>query len=574
MTDLDVIIRNGTIVDGTGAPRYRSDVGIRQGRIAEIGRLDPARADRVLEAEGHIVAPGFIDVHTHYDAQIYWDPYCTLSGWHGVTSVVIGNCGFGFAPCAPDQRDRAMKSMTRVEAIPLASMQAALPWDWVTYPEFLDSLDRIPKSVNVLPYVPLGPLLLWVQGWDDAKSGKDPSPEQMEELKRLLHEALEAGGCGWSAQRLPPDGGNATQRDFDGSPMPTDCMSDATAIEMAKVLGERNEGFMMMTYNTGNRDKDWAHYEELVRVSGRPMLYNAVQVNDDHPNRHRRQLAWLEECRKKGLPVLAQAVTVGTFTIFTFVDWNLFDDSNEWAEATSGTHEEKMEKLADPARRSGLIEGSAQVERAQTVTSFRDIVVMKPISSEMQKFKDRSLGEIADELDCHAVDVMLDIAVADDLETVFYFEPKVSRERLSEVVNYPYAIYGVSDGGAHTKFSTGGRYPTETIEKHVRELGLVDLEQAHWHLSGLPAFCIGLEDRGTLRRGAAADIVVYDYENLTVLPPEVAHDLPGDEWRRVQRASGYKYVLVNGEVTIEADAQTNVASGELLRNGKARGISG
>src|SRR6266567_4225883 len=218
MTDLDVVIKGGMIVDGTGAPRYRNDVGIRHGRIVDIGKIDASRANQVLDADGHIVAPGFIDVHTHYDAQLYWDPYCTLSGWHGVTSVVIGNCGFGFAPCAPEQRERAMKSMTRVEAIPLAAMEAALPWDWVTYPQFLDSLDRIPKSVNVLPYVPLGPMLLWVQGWENAKSGTQPTPEQMLELKRLVREALDAGGWGWSAQRLPPEGGNASQRDFDGTP--------------------------------------------------------------------------------------------------------------------------------------------------------------------------------------------------------------------------------------------------------------------------------------------------------------------------------------------------------------------
>lgn len=571
MAEFDVVIKDGMIVDGTGAPRYRNDVGIRNGRISDIGRIDPSKGERVIDAEGHIVAPGFIDVHTHYDAQIFWDPYCSLSGWHGVTSVVIGNCGFGFAPCAPDQRERAMKSMTRVEAIPLAAMEEALPWDWVTYPEFLDSLDRLPKSVNVLPYVPLGPMLLWVQGWDDAKSGKELTPDQMQELRRLMHEALDAGGCGWSAQRLPPEGGNASQRDFDGTPMPTDCMSDTTALEMAKILGERNSGFMMMTYNTGNRDKDWAHYEELARVSGRPMLYNAVQVNNDHPNRHRRQLAWLEECRKKGLPVYCQAVTVGTFTIFTFVDWNLFDDSEAWAEATSGSVADKLRKLGDPARRAALIEGTAQVERAQTVTSFRDIVVMKPIAAELQKYKDKTLGEIADERGCHAVDAMLDIAVADGLDTEFYFEPKVSRELLSEVVNYPFAIYGVSDGGAHTKFSTIGRYPTETITKHVRDMALVDLERAHWHLSGLPAFCTGMDDRGILRRGAAADVVVYDFENLASEPPEVVHDLPGGEWRRVQRARGYKNVLVNGVVTIEDDKQTSESSGQLLRNGKSAG---
>lgn len=568
MSNFDVVVKGGMIVDGTGGPRYRGDVGIRDGRIAEIGKIAASRGVRVLDAAGHIVAPGFIDVHTHYDAQLFWDPYCTLSGWHGVTSVVIGNCGFGFAPCAPDQRARAMRSMTRVEAIPLAAMEAALPWDWVTYPEFLDSLDRIPKSVNVLPYVPLGPLLLWVQGWDDAKSGKDPTPEQMVELKRLLNEALDAGGCGWSAQRLPPQGGNAVQRDFDGSPMPTDCMSDETAIQMAGVLGDRNEGFMMMTYNTGNRDRDWQHYEELARVSGRPMLYNAVQVNDDHPNRHRRQLAWLESCRQKGLRVYCQAVTVGTFIIFTFEDWNLFDDSDAWADATCGTHTDKLQKLGDPSRRQALIDGTAQVEHGQVVSSFRDIVVMKPVDPTLDHFRDRTLGEIADQTGQHPVDVMLDIAVQDGLRTSFYFEPKVSPSLLKELVNYPYSIYGVSDGGAHTKFSTGGRYPTETVAKFVRELDLVDLEQAHWHLSGLPALCTGLQGRGTLIPGSAADLVVYDFDNLQVLDPEIAYDLPGGEWRRVQRARGYRYVLVNGEVTIEEDKETHVASGQLLRNGR------
>jgi N-acyl-D-amino-acid deacylase len=339
-------------------------------------------------------------------------------------------------------------------------------------------------------------------------------------------------------------------------------------LEMAKILGERNEGFMMMTLNTGDPKADWAHQEQLCEVSGRPLLYNSVAVRDDRPNRHRRQIAWLEGCRKKGLQVIGQGITVGTFTIFTFVDWNLFDDSQEWADATCGSHEEKRRKLADPARRPGLAEGSKLVERAQTVTSFRDIVVMKPITEQTQRYKNKTLAEIADERGCHPVDAMLDIAVADDLGTEFYFEPKQSPELLSELLNYPYLVYGVSDGGAHTKFATIGRYPTETIEKHVRELGLLDLEQAHWHLSGLPAFITGMDDRGILRKGCAADLVVYDYDNLKSLPSEVVHDLPGDEWRRIQRAQGYRYVLVNGQVTVENDGLTNVASGHLLRAGK------
>src|SRR5687767_6378505 len=178
MATFDTIIRGGMVIDGTRAPRRKADVGIRNGRVAKIGRLDPKDADKILDAGDCIVAPGFVDLHTHYDAQIFWDPYCTLSSWHGITSVVIGNCGFGFAPVRPAERERAMMSMTRVEAIPMASMKAGMPWDWVTFPEFLDSVDAAPKAVNILPYVPVSPLLIWVMGFEAAKAGQRPTQEQ------------------------------------------------------------------------------------------------------------------------------------------------------------------------------------------------------------------------------------------------------------------------------------------------------------------------------------------------------------------------------------------------------------
>src|SRR5688572_4714107 len=212
----DVVLRGGTIIDGTRMPRYRGDIGIVDGRIAAMGRLADSDAHRVIDAEGLIVAPGFIDLHTHYDAQVFWDPYCTLSSWHGITSVVIGNCGFGFAPVKPDMRERSMMSMTRVEAIPLASMEAGMPWDWVTFPEFLDSVERTPKAMNILPYMPIGPLLIWVMGFEAAKAGRMPTDAEHAEMCRLLNEAMDAGACGWSAQRMLPSGPAAVQRDFDG----------------------------------------------------------------------------------------------------------------------------------------------------------------------------------------------------------------------------------------------------------------------------------------------------------------------------------------------------------------------
>jgi len=566
MSDFDLIVKDGIVVDGTQSQRYRADVGVRDGRIAAIGRLQASQTRRVLDASGMIVAPGFIDLHTHYDAQLFWDPYLTLSGWHGVTSVVIGNCGFGFAPIVPELRERSMLTMTRVEAIPYESMKQGLPWDWITYPEFLDSVDRRPKAVNVLPYVPIAPLLIWVLGFERAKAGAKPTAAEHRELRRLLHESMDAGGCGWSAQRLHPDGPGAVQRDYDGGPMVTDIMHDETALELAEVLAERNQGFMQMALATRDGSHDFEHVEQLAAVSGRPILYNVVQSFVRLPEAHRVLLAWIDSCRTRGNRVYGQGVTTTSAFTFTFEDWNLFDDSGAWVAATLGTPAERKAKLADPARRAALRDYDSGI----VTVGIADIVVLDCFTPQTKPFENLTIREIAERTGKHPVDAMLDVAVADDLKTVFYAEPaNVNRDSMREIIAYPWIIPGVSDGGAHTKFFTGGRYPTEFLSRIVREEDMCSLEHAHWRLSALPAHCAGFRDRGTLVEGAAADIVVYDYDGLGILPTEVAHDFPGGEWRRIQRAKGYRFVIVNGEVTIEEDRETHRHSGRLLRHGAA-----
>jgi len=445
MPIFDVVIKNGLIFDGTRVPRYRGDIGIRDGLIAAVGRLSTNDAVRMIDADGLHVAPGFIDLHTHYDAQLFWDPYCTLSGWHGVTSAVIGNCGFGFAPVAPDMRERAMLSMTRVEAIPFASMQQGMPWDWTSFPEYLDSVDRTPKAINILPYVPLAPMLISVLGFDDAKAGKQPTDAQHGELCRLFEEALDAGGCGWSAQRLMPDGPSAVQLDYDGSPMVTDVMHDETCEVFASVLGRRNAGFMQMTISSGSYAHDRRHMERLATISGRPLLWNVVQAYDHKPEVHRGALQWLATCRERGIRVYGQGLTTDAGFALTFEDWNLWDDKPAWREATLGTVSERLAKLSDPARRPAL-----RAQAPLTVTGpIAGMVVTGPRTPQTARWLDHTVGQVAEALGKHPVDAMLDIAVADGLATEFFAAPpNVSLQHLKEIVSDPYVLLAVSDGGA------------------------------------------------------------------------------------------------------------------------------
>jgi N-acyl-D-amino-acid deacylase len=571
MAEFDVVIRGGIVLDGTRMPRFRGDVGIKDGKIAKLGYLKSHQAKKVIDADGQFVAPGFVDLHTHYDAQLFWDPYCTISSWHGVTSIVIGNCGFGFAPVKPDMRDRAMLTMTRTEAIPYAAMKAGMPWDWVTYPEFLDSVDRHPKGLNMLPFLPMAPVMSWVMGLEEAKSGRMPTEAETRAMQQMIHDAMDHGACGWSAQRF---GENSVQADYDGTPMVTDLMHDETALALAQVLGERNEGFIQMSYipNASRyegdaQDHTEKHFEELALAAGRPILYNAIAINDMYPERFRRQLHWIESCAKRGIRVYGQSATLEVGFLFTFKDWNLWDDMPAWREVTTGPIEDRLMKLSDPERRPGLRKVD---EMTGLITNnVRDIFILECKDAALKKFENKTVGEVAKEQNKHPVDAMLDISVADGLNTEFYTPPiNVRSDYLKEMVTSDgMAIFGVSDGGAHTKFFSGGRYSTEALIKMGRDNDILPLEEIHFRLSAHPAMCAGFKNRGTLVEGAAADVIVYDLNKLAVKPLEIVKDFPGGEWRRVQRAEGYSAILVNGETTFEEGNCTGVTPGRLLRRG-------
>ncbi len=670
MPDYDLIIKGGTIVDGTRTPRYVSDIAVKDGKIARIGGLKGKTAGRVLDASGRIVAPGFVDLHTHYDAQIFWDPYCTLSGWHGVTSVALGNCGFGFAPSRVEDRDRAMLSMTRNEAIPYEAMKAGMPWDWVTFPDFIDSLNRTPKGVNCLTYVPLTPLYAWVMGWEEAKKRR-PTEQELEEMCRLINEAMDAGACGWSAQVL---GAKSIQRDYDGTPMITDLLSEHEVLTFAKILADRDEGFIELAYQeTGEEGRPLADetrrfFEQVAAVAKRPVLYQVVAPNSVHPEQHRERIRWLESCTDRGLRVYGQGATRRGGFEMTFADWNLFDDTEAWREVTLGTKVERKAKMQDPAMRRRLKEEWDSGNRPTTVvpgsvgslivqsksvkidigpeaafTKLPALVDVSGTSYFLIKTRDgykllsrlcphqggtvedeggqfvcpnhgyqydhdggkclnavglrmksyvvnvmdgrliasvpdqkgansvgRTVQQIADAQGKHVIDALLDMVVEEDLDTEFFAETqgREAAKFTTEVLHSNAIVPGVSDGGAHVKFLTAGIYPTDMLIWLVRDEKTLSLEDAHYKLSYLPAHVGGFKDRGAIREDAPADIVVYDLEKLEVLPSEVAEDLPGGEWRRIQKSKGYNWILVNGQITFEDGRPTGVLPGRFLRNGR------
>lgn len=575
MTDFDTIIKGGTIVDGTRhRARFVGDIAIKNGLIAEItpaGGLNARTAGKVIDAKGLVVAPGFVDLHTHYDGQLLWDPYLSCSSWHGVTSVAIGNCGFGFAPTHPEQRERMMLSMERVEAIPLATMKAGIQWSWETFPEWLDNLERKPKGINVLSFVPIGPLMVYVMGLEESKS-REPTKAELAEMCRLLEQSLEAGGCGWSAQRLG-DGYTSVQRDYDGTPMSTDLMSDETCFAFAEVLRRRGEGFIQLTQAKADFKADLTFTEKLAEVAQRPILFNAVQVNNRHPHQHRRLLDWGKRMQEKGLQIWLQGITTANDMRFTFEDFNLFDGDPAWREVTLGTVAERAQKMRNPEYRAALRETYDHGSAPLVSGPIGGLYIERTIKPENKKYEGVTIAELGQMRGMHPIDALMDLVTDEKLATVIYIPPfNKDEDYMQELLDSPYIIPGVSDGGAHTKFLSFGRYPTELLSDEVRK-GMITLEEAHYRLSAMPARCAGFVDRGTLVEGAPADIVIYDHDNLKLLPSEVLTDLPGNEWRRVEKAEGYRHILINGTETFTNGVCTGAVPGKLLRHGLTEGRS-
>jgi N-acyl-D-aspartate/D-glutamate deacylase len=466
-----------------------------------------------------------------------------------------------------------MYSMERNEAIPFDAMKATMPFSWETFPQWMDHIDRLPKGINMIQLVPVTPLVSYVMGgWDQAKS-RQPNDTEMHQILQIMDEAMAVGANGWAAQRLTGYGASV-QRDYDGTLMVSDMMSDEFYLALAKGMSRYDHGTIQFAQNSGAIDeglegnrRDMSFGGQLAELATHPLIFNAVLVTDEKPEIFRTMLSVVDEYNKKGVPLVAHGLTKRLDFRFSFSDeWNLFDNVDAWREATLGTEEERKTKLANPDLRASM---KAEYDRTKQPRALGDIATFlcRGVNNEelRNKYRDRLVGDIAREENKHVVDVLLDISAADNWKTEWLTpmrnqKPEYCRELLSHRT-----VAGFSDGGAHTKFQTLGAYVTDLLTWMVRDTETITLEQAHYHLSYLPAWTAGFKDRGCLREGLAADILVYDLEKLAIKPTEILHDVPPNNWRRVQGAEGYRWIMVNGEVSFEDGKSTGALPGKLIR---------
>ena len=553
MAEYDLVIRGGTIVDGTGVPRYKADLAVKNGRVAMISGKISAGGSRELDASGCIVAPGAIDLHTHYDAQLNWDPYCSLSGWFGVTSLTIGQCGFGFAPTRPEDRDLNMRMMNRIEAIPLESMRQGMRWDWESFPEFMDSLDRQGLGVNVGAVFPFSPLRGYVLGMIPARERTSVTEAELNRMKELFYEGMKAGAFGFSADK------NQEDRPEDGSWLPSHVASSEEFLGLAEVLGQFGVGHIGWTIGiSDDKEEQRAMLTEMMKISGRPLH---VIPGDDEG------FEWVQSSRAQGLPVVAQQTPINTYAEFKLAEYNMFDYMPSWVQPLVGDPEERAAKLREPGVREAM--KLDVLARPHPRTDWSKMKVLEVVHDRNYKYEGMTIENIAVTEGKDPLDVFLDLALDEDLETQFNHSAGTQDDETIEPrIKSPHVHVSVSDGGAHTRFLTNSVWPVHLLAYWVRDREVISLEQAHYKISALPAWVADLKDRGTLRIGAWADVMVYNQEKLGFLyeKPVFHTDFPGGERRLVQKPTGLRYTVVNGTVTFEENKCTEALPGKLLRS--------
>jgi N-acyl-D-aspartate/D-glutamate deacylase len=557
----DLVIRGGFIVDGTGAPGRTGDLAISGGRIAEVGTVS-GRGAREIDGGGLVVAPGFIDPHTHYDAQLTWDPAASCTSWHGVTTIVTGNCGFTLAPCRPEDRLTLMKMLEYVEGMSLEAMQKGIRWEFETFHEYLDTLDRLPLWVNVAPLIGHSAVRQFVMGaaaWE-----REATHDELERMAAEVRRAMADGAVGFSSTT------NMNHVGDRGRPVPSRLATDHELEYLAGAMGSSGRGIVELTIGGSrpNRVAEVDRYMELARAAGRPVTMVSVRHNPVRPDEHRQILAKVEAAWREGLRLHPQGTCSPLTSTFTITNGFVFGRYKAWRRVLEAPPSEWRAILRDPGFRAEFRENVRH-----TALFNGDVVplrVKRVIKAQLARFTGKSVVEMARETGKDVIDAFLDLALEDDFKTEFMSATmNTDAGSVAEIFMHPSAVLGLSDAGAHvTQFSEAGQ-TSQLLGHWVRERQALSLEAAVRLITSAPAEIFGIPDRGRLAPGLAADVTVFDPGTIACHEEEIVNDMPDGGPRYVARASGIQWSFVNGTPVIREgrlpEAREIAGAGRVVR---------
>lgn len=567
---MDLVIRNATIIDGTGSAARRGDVAVDGGRIVAItepGEAESGASTTVVDADGRYLTPGFIDPHTHYDAQLLWDPTASPSNLHGVTTIIGGNCGFTLAPLAPGDADYTRRMMAKVEGMPLAALENGIDWNWSSFSEYLA---RLEGNLAVNAGFLVGHCAIRRKVMGTAAVEGEASPEQVEAMQALLAESLEAGGLGFSTTL------SRTHSDGDDKPVASRWASEEELLALASVVS-RHEGTTLEFASNGcldGFDDDEVEFMiRFTRAGNRPLNWNVLTIDSHAPERYRNQLAAMDRCREAGARVVALTMPVIVGMNMSFLNYCALNMMPDWGPILGLPVPERIERLRDPETRRFMEERAASPDAGvfARLTGWDTYVIGDTFSPENDGLTGRRVGDIAAERGTSAFDTLLDIVIADDLRTVLWpgatdADPE-SWELRRQAWQHPSVMLGGSDAGAHLDRMQGANYPTRFLADCLRGRQLTTVEHAVQMMTQTPAQLFGLRDRGVVAVGALADLVLIDPERVDSEMLSMVDDLPGGTSRLYAGSCGIDHVWVAGTETVRDGRATGALPGAVLRSG-------
>ena len=564
----DLIIKNGTVYDGTGDKPFVADIAIKGRKIEAIGELDEV-SKQTINAEGKIVAPGFVDIHTHYDGQVTWDPYLRPSTYHGVTTVVMGNCGVGFSPCKPEERDWLISLMEGVEDIPGTALHEGINWQWESFPEYLDILENKPLAIDVGTQIPHGAVRAYVMG-QRGINREEATQEEIDRMSQLVKEAIQAGAFGFSTSRTEK------HRDSSGALTPSITAHKNELVSIANSIGELNSGVLQGISDFYDFESEFDIFKEMSQSSGRPISITVEQM-DQRPDWWHQLLDGIEAAQNKGINMYGQVPPRATgINMGLEVTLNPFTFYPSFYDLSKKSLEEKVATMRDPKFKKKVLSeqpvsiGNPLVE--EITQSFNKMFRLgDPANYEPDP--DSSFKAIAKKQNISPQEVAYDCLLEKEGKALIYhplfnYLPG-NLDFVEKMLNHPYSISGLGDAGAHCGAISDASFPTTLIQHWGRDRTRgkkIPLEKLISMQTLETSRLLGISDRGVLKEGYKADINVIDFDNLTLHEPEVLHDLPAGGRRLVQKASGYEYTIVSGQIAFENGEATGALNGRLIRN--------